>query len=496
MKRLYDFQSDLCRRIIGEWRAGRRSVCAVLPTGGGKTVCAGALMERLIPKGRRILILVHRRELIRQFLETLSEMGFLVDVGVIASGHPSRPWAQIQLASVQALNMRKHLDLAPDYIVIDEAHHARAKTWTQILERWPNARRLGMTATPRRMDGKGLGEHFDALVVGPDTQDLIERGYLAPFRMIAPPVETLNTRGIRILAGDYSKKDMDEKFTDDTIADCTSAYMEHVKGRRAIIFCWSVHRSEELAGKLKNLGVRCEHIDGNTDVVRRDNVLASFARGEVEAITNVDIISEGFDCPGADAIVMMRPTQSLTIYLQQIGRGLRYQPGKTALLVDLARNVYAHGFPTQRRVWGLHDAGARRGSRADRAAKRGYQIRTCADRNCLTLIPTDTDICPACGRKWVPSAAFRYKEEKMKLEEINKQQAAEGRDVVRKGKRHKQALRRILGLIQTHGDYRELEEAAVNVAKEYGYKRGWAIHAIGVMGKYKKPKQGGHHEVV
>lgn len=479
MKQLYDFQRDLCRRIIAEWRAGRRSVCACLPTGGGKTVCAGALMERLIPKGRRILILVHRRELIRQFLETLNAMGFLAEVGIIASGYPSRPWAQIQLASVQALNMRKHLDVAPDYIIIDEAHHARAKTWTQILERWPQARRLGLTATPRRMDGKGLGEHFDALLVGPDTQDLISSGHLSPFRMIAPPVETLNTKGIRILAGDYSKKDMDEKFDDKTVADCTSAYMEHVQGHRAIIFCWSVHRSEELAKKLRGLGVRCEHIDGNTDVRRRDNVLEAFARGDVEAITNVDIISEGFDCPAADAIVMMRPTQSLTIYLQQIGRGLRYQPGKTALLVDLARNVYTHGFPTQRRVWRLQDTRPKRGSIAARAAKQGHRIRTCGNRQCLTLIPTDTDICPACGRKWIPSAAFRYKEEKMKLEEINRQQAAEGKQAVQKGKRHLKALQEVkLKCLNFSEPCDELGNAVVEIAEKYGYHKRWADHAV------------------
>ena len=182
---LHDYQHELvtaARAAVGR----SQSAAIVLPTGAGKTVVAGDIARRCLALGGDVLLLVHRRELVRQSLDTLHEAVPDIEVGVQAAGWPSKPWARLQVASIQTLARR---DFARPFrlVIVDECHHTRAPTWAKVLERWPDAARIGLTATPERLDGKGLGEHFAEMVLGPNIQQLVERGYLAPTRTLTIP---------------------------------------------------------------------------------------------------------------------------------------------------------------------------------------------------------------------------------------------------------------------------------------------------------------------
>ena len=463
-EKLYPFQRDLCRDVFAAWRDGSQRVMLQLATGGGKTVIAGALMEALYAKKRRILILVHRRELIRQFLKTLSEMAFSHDIGVIAPRFPQRPWARIILASVQSLVRKKELDLLPDYIFTDEAHHIRAKTYERIVERWPNARGLGLSATPERLDKKGLDLQYDTMVQGPGMGWLMEHKYLCRYKLISPSLH-LDMSGIKKLAGDYSPHDLDEKFGDKVIADCVDAYLRYARGRKPIIFCWSIKQSKKVVEQLRMAGVRAVHIDGDTEGTRRDNMLEEFESGSIEAISNVDVFSEGLDCKAADTIVMARPTKSLVKYLQMIGRSLRYLPNKEALLMDLCDNVFQEGFglPDSERVWTLK--GKMTGS-APLDKGKGAPVRVC--KACFTVFSVQKSVCPACGEEYRIEA--RYSEAKMGLSEVThetlKSKSPTNRSVMRK-------------VFATRGDV----DALKRICAEMGYKDGWVAHMLRIIGE-------------
>lgn len=472
-ERLRDYQRVCCKRIAEAWKGGNRSVLLQLPTGAGKTVIAGAIMEAIYNKGKRSLVLVHRRELIKQFVDTLHEMAFQHDIGVVAAGYPQSPWARVQVASVQTLARRLHLDLQPDFIFVDEAHHVRAKTWETILSTYSNALRLGMTATPRRLDGRGMGQHFEILVEGPPMKWLIEHGFLSPYRMIAPGVG-MDLENVRSLAGDYSRHDLDEKLGKNVIADCVHAFVEHVgRGRKTILFGWSVKQSKMVVDMLKAQGYRAEHIDAKTPPLHRDRVLHEFSHGTMDVIANVDIISEGFDCPGADTIVMSRPTQSITIYLQQIGRALRPVEGKTALIVDLCDNVYRDGFglPDTEREWSLDDMDPQ----GKGHAKKGGNVRVCQAPGCAFVFRARYPACPKCGHVY-QSKRRGYTEHKMELKEVRPEHLNQDKP------NRKHVMRQVF---RTGGSREKIE----HIRKQLGYREGWTDRMLDLINRYGKARK-------
>ena len=226
---------DDCREAI------RRSDSCVLvmPTGSGKTVVAGEIARLASAKGSRTMFLVHRRELVKQVTDTLLENVPGVQVGVIAAGSPEMPWAPLQVASVQTLARRQKV-VEPDLMIWDEAHHTRAKTWETIMQRWPNAKRIGLTATPERLDQRGLGEHFAEIVMGPNIPELVAMGSLAPTRTLRIPMalmlDDLKTNRI----GEYNAKDLTNRVTGPVVASAVDAYIRYSKGKRAIFF--GIHR--------------------------------------------------------------------------------------------------------------------------------------------------------------------------------------------------------------------------------------------------------------
>ena len=344
-------------RAVEELRAAVTeygSAVYVLPTGAGKTVVAAEIARLAQAKGRRTLLLVHRRELVKQAIETLNLACPGVSIGVEAAGWPSQPWAALQVGMVQSISRRAY-SVKPDLVIIDEAHHARAATWEKVLAQWPGVPRLGLTATPERLDGKGLAAHFATMVMGPTIDELVEDGYLAPTRTLRIP-SGLALAGVRKdKKGEYRQDDLRDKVTDKVVASAVDAYMDYAHGKRAIFFGIHTGHSKQVCEGLRARGVRAVHVDGTDNPFYRDRIMGEFRTGGVDVVGNCDLISEGFDAPACEVVMMGAATTSITRFLQQAGRAMRPGPGKTALVLDLAGNTYTLGLPDEPREWSLAD---------------------------------------------------------------------------------------------------------------------------------------------
>jgi superfamily II DNA or RNA helicase len=264
----------------------------------------------------------------------------------------------VQVASIQTLHARcirsDKLNLpAADLILIDESHRCAARTWRHILEQYPNARRLGLTATPTRSDGKGLGNYFDTLILGPQIPELIEQKHLVPTVYFAPTEPDL--KGIKIQGGDYQINQLAARMNrDDLVGDVVSTWHRNGQRRRTLVFCVDVAHSVHVRDEFLKSGVRAEHLDGNTPKTERDEILQRLALGETEVVTNVGVLTEGVDIPSVACIVLARPTQSLSLFRQMAGRGLRPSPDKSHLiLLDHSGAVYRHGLLEDPIEWTL-----------------------------------------------------------------------------------------------------------------------------------------------
>ena len=344
-------------------------VCFQLPTGGGKTIIFGYIVRGVVDRGKRALILVHRRELIRQTIEKLRLFG--VECGVIAAEWPADPSQPIQVASIQTLARRPEVVPDADLIIVDESHHAVAGSWADVLDRYPDTYVLGVTATPERLDGKGLAERFDVLVCGPSIKELIDAGFLADMRVLTAP-RRLDLSSIRKVAGDYAVGALAELMSDGAIiGDAVEHYRDHADGRPAIAFCVTINHAELVAERFVAAGYRAASVDGTMPNSERDRIIGGLASGELQIVTSCALISEGLDIPDVGAAILLRPTYSLTLYLQQIGRALRPKPdGRPALVLDHAGNALRHGHPATRRLWSLEGRAKREAAEAAEQAER------------------------------------------------------------------------------------------------------------------------------
>jgi hypothetical protein len=428
------------------YRDGARAPLLVAPTGMGKTVIMAEIMRSIADRGRTALVLVHRRELIAQTSQKLQLAG--VEHGIIAAGHLATPGA-IQIASVQTLARRlAGVTTPPDLILIDEAHHATAGGWGAILAHWPDALRLGVTATPVRLDGRGLSAVFDRLVHGPSVADLVFTGFLTSWKIYAPPTRA-DLSGLRRRAGDFATDQAADAMDRPTVTgDAIDHYQRLAAGQRGIAFCCNVLHAEHVAAAFNAAGIPAATLLGSTDPLRRDATVAGFARGDLKVLVTVDVVSEGFDIPSAGCAILLRPTQSLGLYLQQVGRVLRPAVDKkVAIILDHVGNVHRHGFPDDPRDWTLED-GIRRARGTGQAAP---SVRTCP--SCFAAFKP-APICPVCGAACAPPPK-QLREVAGELKELQRE-AIKQRVAERKGAR---SLPELLA-----------------IAKERGYSPGWARH--------------------
>ncbi|OLS02247.1 DEAD/DEAH box helicase [Tissierella creatinophila] len=334
---LRPYQINLLNKTRKAYLQGFKSPCIVAPCGAGKTVIMSDMAKKATEKGNRVLFLVHRKELKDQTLNTLKWWGADMDY--------------IEVGMVQTIVRRLEKTIKPNLIITDENHHALAKSYRQIYDYFPNAKLVGFTATPIRLNGGGLGDVNDVLVEGPTVDELIEWGNLAPFKYYAPKL--VDTDNLRIRAGDYVKKDIEDLFTNKIYGDVVAHYNKLSKGKKAIVYCSGIKQSKEVAKVFNENNIPAKHIDGNTKKEERDKVIQDFRDGKILVLSNVDLVSEGFDIPDCNTTILLRPTKSLGLYIQQSMRSMRYKEGKTAIIIDHVGNVNRFGLPNLDRKWSL-----------------------------------------------------------------------------------------------------------------------------------------------
>lgn len=382
-------------RMRCAYGGGASRLCYVLPTGGGKTIVFAYIVASATKRGRRVLILGHRQEIVDQISSALTSMSVLH--GMIAPGHPSTVWP-VQVASVACLIRRLDPEAMPfDLIVIDEAHHATAASWRRILAAYPNAKVLGVTATPERLDGKGLDDIFEQMITGPDVATLIAGRFLVP-AVFFTPKRLPNLSRIRTRAGDFALDQLAATMSDRSlIGRAVADYKLRCAGLPAVAFGVDRAHSEKIAAAFRDAGVRAAHIDGETSKDERRRLIAALGSGGLDVLTNCGLISEGVDVPAVGAAILLRPTQSLTVYLQMVGRALRPAPGKArAIILDHAGNCLRHGLPDQPREWSL--------SPPKRRGKVWHKLHRCAACGAVTAPAPHCSNCGAPPKPEAPAA--------------------------------------------------------------------------------------------
>lgn len=364
---------------------GARRIILVLPTGAGKTeIAAGLFADTRFPRG---LFLTHRLELVDQAAARIAKYG--ARVGIIQGASPADPSARIQVASVQTLARR---ELPPaDIVITDECHHAPAGSFSSVIRDYPDAFHVGLTATPYRLDGRGLGSIYERIIVGAYPRELVELGYLVAPRIYTAPPPDLS--GVRSSMGDYVQDQLAATMTKLT-GDVVATWKKRAEDRRTVVFAVNVAHSEALRDRFASEGINAEHFDGGDDRETRAGVLARFRAGETRVLSNCALISEGFDLPEIGCVVMARPTQSRGLYKQQAGRAARPADGKTdCVLLDNAGNYARHGDPMDVETYSLSDSVK---------VERAIATKTC--KGCFAVVPASAMRCPYCGYLFVAQA--------------------------------------------------------------------------------------------
>lgn len=380
-----------------------------------------------------VLFLVHRKELIDQIRNTLTMND--VDINFV------------NLGMVQTVVRRLEKTSEPALIIIDESHHVLANSYKKIINHFSNAKVVGFTATPVRINGGGLGDINDMLIEKVNVKWLIENQFLAPYKYFAPEIvqtETLNVKR----TGEFDMTSLDDQFNKRMIwGDVIKHYQKLANGEQAILYASSIYQSEKMAASFNAVGIPSAHIDGKTPKPIRDDIIKRFREGEIKVLCNLDLIGEGFDVPDCSTVIMLRPTQSLSLYIQQSMRGMRYKEGKTAIIIDHVGNVKRFGLPDMERTWSL---APRKGSNATKAEA---PVKICKD--CFMTVSQTAKKCEHCGHEF-----------KVEVKAIQIDEGAELQEIT-------EAVFKVN--YSSPAECKNMKEL-YEYAKEHNYKTGWAFH--------------------
>lgn len=354
---LRDYQKDFIDAVRNEFVSGHKRVVGVAPCGAGKTIMTGWMIRESLNRDKRSIFFVHRKELIEQTARTFRALD--IPFGIIAAGTPSMLDRPVQIASVQTLARRVHWlkdYFTPDLLICDECHHILAATYKSVLNAFPKAYLLGVTATPLRMGGVTLADVFDSMVESLSVNKLIELGNLTRFRYCAPK-NNIDLSGVKIVHGDYDNRALESIMVQQAIiGDVVENYRKFADGKSAICYCVNVEHSQVVAEAFKAAGIPAAHCDGETDATVRARTVDKFRHGNIKVLCNAELFGEGFDVPRCQAVILARPTKSLTLFIQQAMRPLRPDPDdpdKVAVIIDHVQNYLRHGMPNDNRAWSL-----------------------------------------------------------------------------------------------------------------------------------------------
>ena len=375
--KLYDYQEELVKRTR-KALTRHQGVLVVSPAGSGKSVVIAEIARLTTQNQRPILFIVHRKELADQIEASFQQN-------------------HVDMAYVTIMTVRKAANrLAelpePSLIITDETHHSRAKSYQDIYTYFDQAYRLGFTASPWRLNGRGFDDLYGEMVEGPSVQWLIDHQFLAPYRYFAPKLADLSKLK-RSSTGDFSKRSIDQAMKKAVFGDVVQHYQKLASGQQAILYAHSVQASRQLAKTFQAEGVQAVHADSHTPKQERAKIMDDFKQGNLKILCNVDLISEGFDVPDCQCVILVRPTASLVLHIQQSMRSMRYKPGKTATIIDHVGNYELHGLPNTERDWTLH------GRKKQAKVKPRDDVPSVTEcPHCFAVIPSGKTICPMCGQ--------------------------------------------------------------------------------------------------
>lgn len=426
--------------------SGKRTPILRAPTGFGKTHTTAEIIRNAVSRGKRVWFTAHLRELLLDTSKRLTGDG--IHHAFICAGYPMGLKQAVQVVSAETLMRRLEKiprDLWPDLLIVDEAHVGMDRT-KKLQEALGNPLSLLLTATPSRLDGRGLGEISDIIVETCSTQELIDEGLLVPIRYFAPSV--VNLTGIKQRAGEYAQDELAAAMDKPAITgSAVTHYRKLAHGRPAVAFCVSLDHAEHTAAEFRLAGYRAMVVRGDSTELERSNALKALANGTVDVVCNCQLWIAGVDCPAISCIILLAPTQSLTRYLQSVGRGLRTHPGKRdCVILDHANCAATHGLPTEDREWSL-DGEKRKKSKRD---PDDIPIKTCPQ--CFSVVRSIVGLC-SCGHTFAPKPR-EIEVKDGELQEI---------DVL--------AIRR--ERMKEQGSAQTLEDLKALAAAK-GYKPGWA----------------------
>jgi len=363
--KLRQYQVSLINNTREAFRSFKRPL-VVLGCGAGKTICFADMAHKHIKlHNGYVWFLVHRQELIEQTDKTFKEFGI--------------PEDNVFIGMVQTITRHPERYKKPTLIIFDEAHHAKAKSWTNIIDYFQDVPMIGLTATPARRDGKPLGDIFDTMVIGESNDNLIKQGWLSEYDYYAPSVEVLE---YKIKGTDYDLNDVTAQLLKSKIYGDIGKYIDQT--RKTIIYCPSIMFSKLICERYGAI-----HFDGDTPKKEREQIVKDFRSGKIMLLSNVDLIGEGFDVPDCEVVILLRPTMSLALYIQQSMRCLRPGENKRATIYDLVGNVYKHGLPTEDREWSL--------AKQLKARKDEDEIIVRQCQKCRLVYSGNARVCPYCG---------------------------------------------------------------------------------------------------
>lgn len=435
MKKLRDYQINLLNNTRKAMRDGYKAPCIVSPCGSGKSVVIAELARLTTLKDNRVLFLVHRKELISQIEKSFRDQGVVM---------PNVDLMMVQTAVRRLDKLRK-----PSLIITDENHHSLANTYRKIYDHFLDVYRVGFTATPIRLNGGGLGDVNDILIEGLTVKELIALGHLAPYKYYAPSV--VDTSGLHTRRGEFVAKEVDELFSSRTIfGNVINHYKKLALGKQAILYAPNVAKSIQIARAFNKENIIAEHIDAKTPAEERTKIINRFRSGEIQVLCNVELISEGFDVPDCEVVILLRPTQSYGLFIQQSMRSMRFKTGKTAIIIDHVGNVHRHGLPDKEMTWSLNP------QKETKSVKDPTSVKQCPE--CFFTVPSATAICPDCGHEF--KQEVEYKEVETELEEYNPEITLDYR---------------------SPRDCKNMSEL-YSLAKNLGYKPGWAFYQGKLLG--------------
>ena len=382
---LYDYQKNLVVRTRKSLTKGHKGVLIQSPPGSGKSVVIAEIARLTTDKGNRVMFLVHRKELVEQITETFKANEVNLDLCTIMT---------VTKVANRLMQLPK-----PSLIITDETHHSRAKTYRNIYDYYSDVPRLGFTATPWRMNGKGFEDIYSEMVEGKSVKWLIENKRLAPYEYYSIPEADI-AKLQKSSTGDYTNKSIEKALKSTIFGDVVENYVKVASGQKTILYAHSIEYSQKFADEFKNAGIKAVHVDSKTPSAERDEIMNDFRSGKIKVLCNVDLISEGFDVPDCTCVIMARPTDSLVLYLQQSMRCMRYQPNKTATIIDHVANYTRHFLPDTDREWNLKGFDKKR--KKQQRNENEIAIKECP--NCFGVMESKSLIendfhCPYCNFK-------------------------------------------------------------------------------------------------